>query len=680
MFVVSYKWLIEILGKDISFDEILKALDLQGFEVKSIEDLEDNEHLITIEVKANRPDMLSHFGVARELASFLDINLPEPEFEFESEVSNGLNFPIDIDKSLCSCYYSVCIDGIDISAETHKNKKKRLKLFNLDSINPAVDVSNYTILEYGQPSHIYDRDKLSGGLSICSNQESSKFIDLSGKELELNSNDIVIKDSKSTVCVAGLIGSMKDATDKNTKNIVIESAVFSKIPIRVTSKRLHLSTLSSYRFERGVDPRNSYNILKLISNRIIKICGGHISGKFEYNPEESSKKIILNLNKTNDLLGTSLNLQTIADCLNKYKFNCEKIDNISLSVTVPSFRLDIEIEEDLIEEVARSYGYDNIEPVNLCIPSVYRINKVWENSSVVRNILIGYGFNEVINYSFVPDELCKIYSIDEPECVILQNPLSNLYNLMRPNMVYSLVNSLAYNYSVGNYNIPLFEIGKTYKKSEKSETLSYEEDHVAFIISGDKILPGFGVVKPIKFDFYDLSSYLHNVFEQFNQKIDFQNLSFSFMRNSYSVLSDSKQIGFLGEIQKDKFNKVVPNIKLIKDKIFYCEINLKSIESSKKTLKCDSKYPSIVRQYNFVCSKSICLKDILDYINSCDISINDVIIKDIYEDKNMDLGTHSVLFEIKYRLENRTLSSEEVEIVESKMLNGLSSKFGINLK
>ena len=682
MFIVSYKWIIEILGINIKFNEILKALDLQGFEVKSIDDLENDEHLITIEVKANRPDMLSHFGVARELTSFFNIDLPEHNFEFKSEANKKIDFSFNIDKSLCDCYYAVCVDGIDNYVKTPEYMQKRLKLFGLDSINAVVDISNYIVLEYGQPSHIYDRDKLCGNcLSICKNLNNNKFIDLSGKELELNQDDIVIKDSEDVVCVAGLIGSKKDATDKNTKNIIIESATFSKIPIRVTSKRLRLSTLSSYRFERGIDPKNSCSMIKLITNKIIEICGGSITNKFEYKSGNIIDKTVpLNSNKVNKLLGTSLDTQTIINCLEKYKFKCKRLDNYNLSVLVPSFRLDIEIEEDLIEEIARSYGYDNITPVNLCIPSVYRPNKIWEACDVFRNALIGFGFNEVINYAFVPDEICNVLNLEKSNCVILQNALSNLYNLMRPNMVYSLLNSLAYNYSVGNYNLSLFEIGRVYKKNEKSETLSSEEDHVGFIISGDNICSGFGITKPVKFDFYDLSSYLHNIFSRFNQNIEFRSKKLSWMKNSYDILSNGEKIGILGEILKEKFIKLLPNIKLIKDNIFYCEIDLKNVNFHKKVLKCDSKYPSIVRQYNLVCKKSVCSKDMIDCISSFDKSVNNVAIRDIYEDEKMIPGTHSLLFEVRYRLLDRTLSSDEVELIESRMLEELFSKFSAKIK
>ena len=680
MFAVSYKWITEILNENISFDTILRVLNLQGFEVKSVDDLEDGDHIITIEVKANRPDMLSHFGVAREIASFLDIDLIEPSCSINNIESD--NFKIDIDKSLCDCYYSVCIDNIDNSIETPEYIKHRLKIFGLESINLVVDISNYIILKYGQPTHVYDRDKISGNyLNICKSEKSEKFISLSNKEVSIEPNDIVIKDAEKTICIAGIIGSSDDAVSKNTKRIVIESACFSQIPIRMAAKRTKTSTLASFRFERGVDPRNSYNILSIISKKITDLCGGHLVHFFKYESNDlSQKNINLRVNRVNDILGTSIDINQISRCLEKYSFKCKIVDENNISVSVPSFRLDVNREIDLIEEVARSYGYDNIDPINLLSYSVYRPNQLHENLDSIKSLLVGFGFNEVINYSFIPDSICDICNIDKSQCVILQNPLSNLYNLMRPNMLFSLLSSLVYNYSIGNSDLSLFEVGKIYKNNRESANLSSETNSLGFIFSGIKIESGFGIIKPIKYDFYDLVSYVKSIFNKFNMDINFELKSVDHLENYYQIISNNHNIGYLGTVVKSKFSKLLPNIKLVKSDIFYCELNLENLKSTKKVLKFESSFPSIIRQYNFICSKKLSFADIFNYINNFDISINEVLVKDVYEDSKMNPEEHSVLIEIKYRLESRTLSAEEIEKLEKNLLENLSSKFKIRIK
>ena len=681
MFTVSYKWIVEIFGKNVEFDEIVRALDSQGFEVKSIENVKD-DHLITIEVKANRPDMLSHFGVARELAAFLKINLDEPVFNLEIDEFDKDNFSVKLDESVCDCYHAICLDGINNTVETPDYIRERLEIFGMESINAAVDISNYTVLEFGQPTHIYDRDKLSGNcLNVYKNEKKCDFIDLFGNKLKLDSGDIVIEDSKKQLCIAGIIGSLNCETRKATKNVVIESAVFSQVPIRMTSKRLKISTLSSYRLERGVDCENSENVLMLIVQRILKTCGGHVVHKFGYRSSRKiDNKINLRVDRTNCILGTDLQTEEIVSCLRQYKFNCNVENENNISVNVPSFRLDVQKEIDVIEEVARGIGYDNILQKNLEIPLVYRKNKLYEIVDSIRNLLIGFGFNEVINYSFIPERVCNIIDLDKNKCVFIQNPLGEYYSLMRPNMVFSLLSSLSYNYSIGNYNVALFEIGRTYHLNKNSETLSDEINSLGFIISGNRIESGFGIVKPIKYDFYDLSSYINNIFSSFNQKITFSKNESACMKNFYNISSNGETIGFLGEVEASKFLRVLPNVKLVNDRIFYCEIDIDKIFFRKKSVVFESKYPSIIRQYNLICNKNVSCKEICDYIDGIDVSVRGVVIKDVYEDLKLNSELHSVLFEIRFQLEDRTMTNEEIESLEKKMLKELQDKFNISIK
>lgn len=251
---------------------------------------------------------------------------------------------------------------------------------------------------------------------------------------------------------------------------------------------------------------------------------------------------------------------------------------------------------------------------------------------------------------------------------------------MRPNMLFSLLSSLVYNYSIGNLDVSLFEVGKIYENNRESENLSSETNSIGFIFSGNKIESGFGIVKPIKYDFYDLVSYLKSIFDRFNMSCNFDLKPVDYLKNCYQIVSNNKNIGYLGIVVKSKFSKILPNIKLVKNKVFYCELNLEEIKYTKKVLKFESSFPSIIRQYNFICSKKLSFIDIFNYINNFDNSINEILVKDVYEDSNMNPEEHSVLVEIKYRLESRTLSAEEIEKLEKNLLENLSSKFEIKIK
>ncbi len=681
MFAVSLNWLCEILKTKISLDDMMSAFNIQGFEVKSIDQIDD-DYLITIEVKANRSDMLSHYGVAREVASFMDIKFEDfkSELEFES-VDVSKKVEVRVDESVCDYFCIIKIDGVDNSVKTPNYIKKRLEFFGINSINAVVDISNYIAIEMGQPTHAYDFDKIHGDcLCVCENKKNQKFTTLAGTSVDLKQGDILVCDAHKPLCVAGIIGSSNSEVDEKSKSIVIESAVFSKVPVRIASRRLKISSLASFRFERGVDPMSSFTINKIFAERILKICGGRVTYHFEYSSQKIKEKIIdLRIDRVNLLLGTNLNIDTISNCLEKYRFKCEKKKDDLLSVKIPSFRLDVEREVDLIEEVARSIGYDNIAPSNMNVVANYRPNHIYERFDVIRNTLNGFGFNEVINYAFIPGEVCKIMNLNSEDCIFLQNPLSNLYDLMRTNLLYSLLYSLSYNYSIGNCNLSLYEIGKAYKRNDLSETLSSEENLASFIISGDRIDSGFGVGKNVKFDFYDMTSYLRNIFSNFNMEYDFEKFDCGYLENSYKIMNEGKCIGFIGKVVKGKFLKLLPNLKLVKSNIFYCEINVDEIEEKNKLQKFESKFPSVIRMYNLVCNKSISVKNIKNLIFGCGKEVYSVKVKDVYKD-GIDSAHQAILFEICFWLSERTLKIEEVEHLESKILSKLESLYEIKIK
>lgn len=681
MFAVSLNWLCEILKTKISLDDMMSAFNIQGFEVKSIDQISD-DYLITIEVKANRSDMLSHYGVAREIASFMNIKFENFKSKLELEsVDVSKKVEVHVNENVCDYFCIIRIDGVDNSVRTPDYIKKRLEFFGINSINAVVDISNYIAIEMGQPTHAYDFNKIHGNcLHVCENKKDQKFTTLAGTSVDLKQGDILVCDDQKPLCVAGIIGSSNSEVDEQSKSIVIESAVFSKVPVRVASRRLKISSLASFRFERGVDPLNSFNINKIFAERILDICGGRITYHFEHSSKVvKEKNIDLRINRVNSILGTNLNTDTISNCLEKYCFKCEKkVDNV-LSVKIPSFRLDIEREVDLIEEVARSIGYDNIAPSNMNVMANYRPNHVYERFDVIRNTLNGFGFNEVINYAFIPGEVCKIMNLKSEDCIFLQNPLSNLYDLMRTNLLYSLLYSLSYNYSIGNCNLSLYEIGRAYKRVDSSETLSSEENLASFVISGNRIDSGFGVGKNIKFDFYDMTSYLRGILSSFNMEYDFEKLDCDYLENSYSIMSKKGCIGFVGKVVKNKFLKLLPNLKLIKDNIFYCEINIDKIEEKNKLQKFESKFPSVVRMYNLICSKNISVKKIEDAISECGKEVYSIKVKDVYKN-GIDSAHQAILFEICFWLSERTLKIEEIENLESKILSKLESLYKIKIK
>lgn len=687
MFKFSLKWLRDYCGKDISFDEIIKKLRIQGFEFQGSQEINDDV-VTAIEVKANRPDMLSHIGIAREIRAFDGLNIPSVPKTSVKPNNDLFPLKIKVNGDVCKRFSAVKLSDIDSSVKTPEYISERLEVMGINSINAVVDICNYVMLDLGQPMHCYDFDKLTKKeLAVDKLEDNRTVITFSGEEVKLKPGDIVISEGNEIKCVAGIIGTDSAAVSKKTQNLILESSVFDEVSVRLASRRLKISTPSSFRFERGVDSRASFDILFKCAEMIVDVCGGKIEeSAFDfYTSKEENEYLNLDVKHNNSLLGVELSEKQIIDCLEKYNFKCLKETEGILKVTIPSYRLDVKQEVDLIEEVARIYGYDNIEPVMPTIRTQYNKNDVWEKSETLRKTLIGLGFNETINYSFIPQDSMELFKISPNEAlysdIILQNPIAGAYSLMRPTMVYSLLNCLAYNYSIGNSNIGIFELGKVYFKNSDFETGCEEKDICAFMMSGIRISRGFGCDKDIKYTYYDMLNILKVIFDEFGQEFELKENTLKFCEegSSYDILVNNNRIGFIGEINTGMLKKI-NNVKLIKDKVFYCEFYLKGISEKIKKIKFESKYPPVKRLYNLLQKKNIKSGKVIDIIKSSDEIVQDVIVRDIYSDKNFSENEHAVLYEVNYCSKYSTLTFEQIENIEKTFLKELSDKYGMSLK
>ncbi len=687
MFKFSLNWLRDYCGKDANYDDIMKKLKTQGFEFDGNQEVKD-DIVTAIEVKANRPDMLYHMGIAREIKAF--DGEPVPTISKKQFAVNNEKFPvkINIDNSVCKRFCAVKISGVNASAQVPEYIKERLNALGINSVNAVVDIGNYTMIDIGQPIHAYDADKIVGNkLMVSKANENTKITTFSGETSEIKSGDIVISDGEDIKCVAGIIGTDSAAVKENTKDIILEAAIFDEVSVRLTSRRLKISTPSSFRFERGVDADSTFNALMNCAEMITKICGGKIeTPAFDNRPEKSEEKHVnLSVKNSNRLIGISLDQKTVINCLRKYNFKCKPIDEDLIKVSIPSYRLDVLKEVDLIEEVARIYGYDNIKPVMPTIMTSYHKNKVWSNMDIIRKTLGGLGFGETINYSFIPADTMKIFDIDEGEDIYsdltIQNPIAGAYSLMRPMMAYSLLSCLAYNYSINNNNLALFELGRVYFKDKSFDTGVREVDTCGFVMSGVRIPRGFGSDKDIKYTYYDLLNYLEIVMNSFGQNFELQKNEYKFFEDGsgYNIIANGEKIGFIGEINKSKLIKI-PNLKLVKDKIFYCEFYISKLAGKVKKIKFESKYPPIKRLYNFMQRRDVTAKEVETVIKSSSDVVRDVVVKDIYSDKNFSENEHAVLYEVNYCSKEHTLTSEEIEKIEKDFLEKLNSKFGIKFK
>ena len=687
MFKFSLNWLRDYCGKEMKFEDIMQKLKLQGFEFQGSQNVGD-DIVTAIEVKANRPDMLYHMGIAREIKAFDGEKIPEVTHKDIKPDNASFPVKIDVDGNVCKRFCAVKISGVDVSKQTPKYITERLGALGINSVNSVVDIGNYIMLDLGQPIHAYDFDKLSEKkLHIHKAEKDEKIVTFSGETSEIKAGDIVISDSDGVKCVAGIIGTQDAAVSKDTKDIILEAAVFDDISVRLTSRRLKISTPSSFRFERGVSAGSTLDILMDCAQMITKICGGKIeTSVFDYKGAENKENFLnLGVKNSNKLIGLNLDQKTMMKYLEQYNFKCVSENDDLIKVIIPDYRLDVKQEVDLIEEVARIHGYDNIEPIMPTIMTSYNKNNIWSNIDILREVLAGLGFHETINYSFIPGDTMKTFGISEGERLysdlILQNPIAGAYSLMRPFMTCSLLNCLIYNYSISNNNLGLFELGKVYFKDDKYDTGCKEINTCGFIMSGVRIQRGFGINKDVKYNYYDLLSYLKIIMERFGQKFELSPNNFKFLSegSGYDIVVNGKKIGFIGEINKSQLSKV-QNLKLVKDDIFCCEFYLEDIEEKVKKIKFESKYPPVNRLYNFIQKKEISAKQVEDIIKSSDEIVRNVVVNDIYTDKTFDESEHAVLYEVNYCSKKATLTSEEIEAVETKFIKELSEKFGIKFK
>ncbi len=687
MFKFSFEWLKDLCG-DIDFPDLLKILNIQGFEVDSQQQVE-NDMVTTIEVKANRPDMLSHIGVAREINAFRNLKIPEIE---KSDLKvNNTDFPAQInvcDIKACRRFSGIILNGIDNTVETPLYIRKILETLGINLVNPVVDITNYVMLELGQPMHSYDVDKLDGKKLIIEKSKSeSEITTLAQNAAKIKVGDITISDDRNILCVAGVIGTNVASVEKQTKNVLLEAAIFDEVDVRLTSRTMKISTPSSFRFERGVNIETTMDILWHCARLITTICGGTIhETAFDFYPhKEEDKSLNLRVSRANALLGTNIDSETMIKYLEKYNFKCIKESDNIIMVQIPDYRLDVQKEVDLIEEVARIYGYDNIAPVMPRGEVQYNKNAVWASMDVIRGALSGLDFAEVVNYSFIPSNSMDILGLNKENVLYsdltLQNPIAEAYALMRPTLAYSLINCLAYNYSRNNPNLALFELGKVYFKDENLDTGVRETETLGMILSGNRVRRGWGAEKDIKYTYYDLLNYVSIIFNKFGQEFRLEPANYPFCESgtSFDIMSNGKRIGFIGEFDKSGINKI-QNVKLIKDKVFYCEIYVNELHENIKTVQFESKYPSVNRLYNLVCKKDIPAQKIIDTIKSSSNLIRSISVNDIYEDKKLAGDEHAVLFEINYCSKTETLTSEQIEKIENKFLKVLSDELKVEIK
>ena len=662
---------LEELGIDKKY---LKEEDIKGIHElpadapvgeNALKYMELDDEIVDFELTSNRGDLLSMIGMAYELGAIYnrEVNEPKPEYtEKTSDFEKEMTLKVDTDN--VSLFLLGRVNNVEIKGSP-LFIKNRLMACGIRPINNVVDISNYVMLETGQPLHFYDADLVGNILGARMATEGEKLITLDGQERELTSKDLVIYNENGSIGLAGVMGGLTTEINENTKNVLIESAIFDAGTIRKTAKRILRSEASS-RFEKGLDYKRTYLAMERSKELLEKYASGEVlEGLIEYNNINEDEKVIeITLDKINSILGMNLNKDEVLDVFSRLKFKTEVKDQ-TFYVTTPSRRLDISIKEDIIEEVGRIYGVDNINPT---LPKTSKLKG--HVDTYYRDIklkLAASGLNEAISYSLVNEKQINTFSENNFEPVRVLEPMTSDRTHLRTSLVPSLLDVYTYNKSRGNKNISIFEIGEVFRKEEDFT----EEKHLGILMAGEYIS---GINTKINADFYYLKGIIENLLDYlgYKRRYDFEvenNIKELHPYKAASIIINGVKVGFLGEV----------NPSIINDNVYVCEINLnklRSINSGKIKAKDVPKYPSIKKDVSFIVSNETSSKDIIKEIKKGNKNLVEVI---AYDEFKMPFEK-SITFTLIYVDENKTLTDEEVMQEFNKAIDNVTKKFNARLK
>lgn len=640
-----------------------------------------NDYIIEIGVTPNRGDLLSHFGMAREIAAATGCKFVKPEIHVtESEEKSSDNIKITIENTeYCKRFTGRVVKNVEIK-ESPEWLKKYLTSLGLRPRNNIVDITNFVMLETGQPLHAFDYDRINGKEIIVKlGKKGDKFITLDSKERELNEYSLMVCDAKGPSAIAGVMGGEFSEITDNTKNVFIESAYFDPVCIRKNSKLLGLSTDASQRFERGVDIENVVYASNRAAQLMQELAGGQVcSGLVDANPEPFKKLLVeLRPEKASELLGKDISENEIINLLDSINIKLAEKSGGKLYFEIPEFRReDIQREIDLTEEVARLYGYDNFDSVykfNLDLTANTDYNDGYlKFRDFVKDYLIGKGFNEIISYSQQDERYVKHFS---GNFVSIENPNSVEMNAMRTNLLHGILNTMKLNYnrSGKDVSLKLFEIGKVFTNpGDRFE----EYENLCFAVSAKSDYSGFDIEER-EFDVFDFKGEV----QQFLTKLNLENFEYIYYNvneNKFSdVIIDGETAGNLYFLENDDFLEKG-------QKVFAAEFRFEVLYNKYKPgvkYREINKYPSVKRDLSIVADNSVGYGLIeKSLVKNAGKNLKNIRVFDIYKDNKLGDDKKSIALSLEFNSEDKTLTDEEVNKYIAKIVSGLDKELKIKLR
>lgn len=648
----------------------------------------ENDKVFEIGLTPNRSDAMSHFGVARDLRAGLmqhDINLEliTPSTSAYHVDNRILKIDVEVeDFDKAPRYCGVTISGIQVE-DSPSWMQNRLKAIGLSPINNVVDATNYVLHEMGQPLHAFDADKIKGKKVIVKTLKTgTKFITLDEVERELHEDDLMICDAEKPMCIAGVFGGITSGVTENTNSIFLESAYFDPVSIRKTSKRHGLNTDASFRFERGIDPNITEYALKRAALLILEVAGGEITSDIfdSYPVKIEDNQVRLSFENTDKLIGQEIPRETIKDILTSLDIKVNNVTEAGLGLMVPAYRNDVTREADVIEEILRVYGYNNVETTEKLNASISNSNKFedYKLQNVVGNQLAAQGFFEILANSLTTAKYVELSNqLNEEHNVVILNPLSQDLGVMRQSLLFSGLEAIAYNINRKRADLKLFEFGNTYHDFNGNRE---EHKNLTLLVTGNRSNEAWNALNKAS-DFFYLKGAIYAVLN----RLGINNTKEQPVKDDR--FSEGLTIGF-GKIKLVSFgliNKQVLKYFDISQPVLYAEFNwdniLATAQQNTITFKDLPKYPEVRRDFALLLDDDISFESIYNLaLQSEKKLLRDVNLFDVYQGRNLPKGKKSYAISFTIQDEHKTLTDKQIDKIMSKLQQSFEKQLGAVLR
>ena len=660
-----------------------------------------SDYVLEVDITPNRADACSHYGVARDLYAYLLQNghatsLRRPSDAAFAVDNNELPIAIEVkSQEACPRYAGVSIKGVTVK-ESPEWLKDKLNTIGLRPINNIVDITNYILHAYGQPLHCFDADKVKGGRVVVQTlAEGTPFVTLDGVERKLSDKDLMICNVEEPMCLAGVFGGLESGTTEETKNVFIESAYFNPTSIRKSARRHGLNTDASFRFERGIDPNITIYALKQAALLVKELAGGTVSMDIVdvYPNPIADFKVELKYGYVNSLIGKEIPAETVKSIVTSLEMKIENETAEGLDLSIPPYRVDVQRPCDVVEDILRIYGYNNVE-IPLALKSSLTTKNKEDRShrlqQLVAEQLVGCGFNEILNNSLTKAAYYDGNETFRPENLVnLMNPLSNDLNVMRQTLLFGGLESIAHNANRKSADLRFFEYGNCYyynkeKKDAEKVLACYSEDyHLGLWLTGKRVSGSWAHADEDS-SVYELKAYVENIFARLGlnmRSIVVGNLTDGIYSVALSYHTrGGKLLATVGIVSK-KITKAFD----INNEVYYADINWKNVLQAIKSVKVSytelSKFPSVKRDLALLLDKNVQFADIERIAYECERKLLKAVeLFDVYEGKNLEPGKKSYAISFILQDEEKTLNDKQIDKIMSKLIASYEKQLGAKLR